>query len=371
MRSRSNQRSGPNWKELFRLLRQTEPIDGRVDVEWHGPYFIPRPREWRPSHFVLYGGRLYGSIQVDWTPLTATWEIDSGALSHEAHGASPGWDEPERAWQRALPQLVRRLRSAVANPGAFNRRVQRLIPIEARTGSVVRKWTWPEGARAPLSRAGGLALEAACRQGEIAAAWPALTASAYLELAARLYDAAFPELRALPPRQKHAAKADTRHGGMLDLPPEDPSAFREWYASRAWSGCHPWEIVFGHPHGILFSPLLGDDGRWRFHLAVDSPGLYLHAAKMAAALGATGVPFVLHEKDAVVAALRGLDEVEVGPGYGQLSLARLREERPQGIAHVRWDPVPEILPITAAQRERVDHVLRTGSPAGWRPPEGH
>ncbi|MEW5982774.1 MAG: hypothetical protein AB1806_10445 [Acidobacteriota bacterium] len=371
MRVGSNPRPVPPWEELFRLLRQIEPIGGLLDVEWHGPYFIPRPKEWCLSHFLLYGGRVYGSIQIDWTTLTATWEIDSGEVSYEGTTSSMEWRDPEHVWQQALPQFVSRLRSAVVNPSAFNRRMQRLIPLEARTGRVVRKWTWPKGTRPPLSRAQNLALEAACRHGETASAWPSLTSNAYLDLAARMYDAAFPELRARPPREKHAAKADTRHGGMLDLPQDDPSAFRQWYSSRVWSGCHPWEIVFGHPHGILFSPSLDDQGGWRFYLSVDSTGLYLRAAKMAVALGEANVPFLLHKKAAVVAALRGLDDVEVGPGYGQFPVARLREERLEGIAHVRWDPIPEIRPITPLQRRRVDHVLRTGSPAGWPAHESH
>jgi hypothetical protein len=232
-------------------------------------------------------------------------------------------------------------------------------------GAVFRGGTAPRGTRAPLAPRELETLEAACRTGARAEPLPSLTAAAYLALAGVAYDAAYPELRGLPPREQHAAKADTRHGGLLDLPEGEAAAFREWFASRAWSGSHPWEIVFGHPHGILLYPVEDDGLRWRLVLSVDCPGLYLCAVRMAIALGERGTPFTLFAKGAAVAALRGLDNVEVGPGYGRLSLAELRAQRGESVARVRWDPVPEILPITPAQRLRVAHVVATGTPHGW------
>ena len=169
-------------------------------------------------------------------------------------------------------------------------------------------------------------------------------------------------MRNLSTREKHSSKADGRHGGLLDLPVQDARAFRDWYESHAWSGTHPWEIVFGHPHGVLLSPLPDPDGRWRFHLSVDSAGMFLHAVKMAIALGEASAPFMFDGKDSVVSALRGADLVEVGPFFDQLSLADLRDVRPETVDRVEWDPVVEIRPVSAAQRDRVSHVLRTGTP---------
>src|SRR6478672_7667006 len=39
--------------------------------------------------------------------------------------------------------------------------------------------------------------------------------------------------------------ADGRHGGLLDIDPKSPEAFSEWYNSKKWQGCHPWEIYRG------------------------------------------------------------------------------------------------------------------------------
>ncbi len=352
------------WVGLWDLLRQTEPRSGCYDVEWDGPYYIPRPLQWHRSRFMLYGGTLFGSLELGWTRLDATWDLASGRLSYEARAGSIGSATAEKIWHRAVPQLVRRLEAAVADPGRYNRRVRRLLPLEARTGVVVRRWTWPKGTRAPLSPRELESLEAACRTAERSEPVASLAAVTYLALAGIAYDAAYPELCGRSPREQRAAKADTRHGGLLDLPEEDPGAFREWFASRAWSGSHPWEIVFGHPHGILLYPVPDDRWRWRLVVSVNCPGFYLRAVRMAIALGERGSPFRLDAKEAVVAALRGLDDVEVGPGYGQLSLEELRAQRRESVARVRWGPGPEIRTISPVQRLRVEHVLATGTPRG-------
>ncbi|MBF8258665.1 MAG: hypothetical protein HW377_1039 [Actinobacteria bacterium] len=363
MRSMGPHPLSTQFSVLFGQIQETEPIGGTYDVEWMGPYFIPRARQWYRSRFLLYGGRLFGSIDAGWTTYTSTWDISSGEIAFENASSFSMWNTQD-VWTSALPQLMHRLKAANENPDAFNRRVRRLIPLEARTGRVVRKWTWPKRARAPLSGNELARLESACMQGARAESWASLTSDKYLQIVGRAYDAAFPELRNLAVREKHSLKADSRHGGLLELPDQDDRAFHDWYESRAWSGSHPWEIVFGHPLGVMLSPGPEPDGSWRFHLSVDAAGLFLHAVRMAIALGEASTPFVFHGKDSVVSTLLGVDIVEIGPFYGRISLPDLRDVRPEAVDRVEWDPVVEIHPISPVQRERVSHVLWTGSPSG-------
>ncbi|MFA5800085.1 MAG: hypothetical protein WC840_03955 [Candidatus Peribacteraceae bacterium] len=63
------------YAALFGLLKETKPIAGTYDVEWWGPYFIPRARQWHRSRFLLYGGRLFGSIEAGWTTYSSIWNI--------------------------------------------------------------------------------------------------------------------------------------------------------------------------------------------------------------------------------------------------------------------------------------------------------
>lgn len=364
MRSRGPHPLSTQFAVLFGQIKETEPIGKTYDVKWWGPYFIQRARQWHRSRFLLYRGRLYGSIDAGWTTYSSTWDISSGEIAFENASSYSMWNTQE-VWTSALPQLTRRLKAANENPDAFNRRVRRLIPIEARTGRVVRKWTWPKWTRAPLSRNELTRFESACSRGARAESWVSFTSDKYLQIVGRAYDAAFPEMSNLAAREKHSFKADNRHGGLLDLPDQDDRAFRDWYESRVWSGSHPWEIVFSHPHGVLLSPVPDPDGNWRFHLSVDAAGLFRHAVKMAIALGDASTPFLFDGKDSVVSTLRGVDFVEIGPYYGQISLSELRDVRPEAVDRVEWDPVVEIHPISPVQRDRVSHVLRTGSPAGF------
>lgn len=137
------------YAAFFALLKETEPITGKHDVEWWGPYFIPRATQWHRSRFQLYGSRLFGSIQAGWTTYSSNWGIFSGEIVFERPLIHSMKWEAHALWSMALPQFTRRLRSALADPDAFNRRVRRLIPLEARTGRVVRKWTWPKRTRIP------------------------------------------------------------------------------------------------------------------------------------------------------------------------------------------------------------------------------
>jgi hypothetical protein len=352
---------------FFNLLKQTEPIPEAYDMEWWGPYYIPRSGRWFPAHFRLYQGVLYGTMEMGWSLATGQWPIETGEFFRDrSSGHWPSETADPEFWDRALPVLTRRLQAALKNPGAYNRRVLRLLPLEARTGTLLRRLSWHRGQRAPLSPAMARRLEDACRSGTRARSWRKMSGDDYLRIAALAYDAGIEELHGLSPRAKYERKADGRHGGLLDLVSGDAQAFYQWFASRSWLGTHPWEIVFGHPHGILLSPLLDPRGRWRFHLGVDSPGWYFTAARMAIALGEGGVPFEFHRHDEVAAVLRGRDFIPVGPRFGQLSLAELRTIRPEAEAHIRWDPVPEIRPISEDQQRRLEYVLRTGSPAGWK-----
>jgi hypothetical protein len=237
------------WAGFWDLLRQTEPRSGCYDVEWDGPYYIPRPLQWHRSRFMVYGGTLFGFLEVGWSRLDAAWDLATGRLSYEARARSTGGVAAEQIWDRAMPQLVRRLDAAVADPDGYNRRVRRLLPLEARTGVVVRRWSWPSGTRAPLAPRELEALDAACRTGERSEPLASLTAATYLALAGVGYAAAYPELSGLSPREQHAAKADTRHGGGIsstDRKRWTPiSAFPEPEARRQRGGVH----VVDRPHG--------------------------------------------------------------------------------------------------------------------------
>lgn len=352
------------FQQLSGLLSVVEPVEEAYDVEWHGPYFIPRPRTWWSSHFLLYGGRVYGAISANGSAKRVSWDVRSGEyeFDHDTHGGHE-CVHPEKLWGQAAPQLARKIRSALRNPAAYNRRVARQLPLGARSGKILRRLTWPLGARAPLLPAMARRAEAAFARGAESRPLARLSRAGFLETVALALDAVYPELGGMSAEEKYRRKADGRHGGLLDLPADDPVAFQNWHASRQWTGCHPWEIVFAHPHGVLLQPVPALEGGWRLHLWVAALGLYLAAVRMAIALAEAGAPLEFENREAVLAALGGADRLGIGPWFDHLSVEELLRIRPKSVTRVIWDRLPEIRPITEEQRARVLHVLRVGSPA--------
>jgi hypothetical protein len=332
-------------RRVLGLLERLQPARSEGDVLWHGPFFIRRPGEWWPTSFLRYRDELYCTVELSWSALTLVWEMGRNRIRFENE---PSWSgacvNDARLWTRILDQVERRLVRAIENPEAYNHRVARLLPPRSRTGRIRRRLTWPRRSRLPMTTSELARLASALEQGKRAEPRRRLTLRRYLETAAIAYDAAIPGLRSLAPRKKYERKADSRHGGLLDLKPTDPRAFEAWYQGRDWVGAHPWEIVFAHPHGILLSPHRAAGG-WRFFLSVDALGLYRDAARMAIALGAAGVPFEMARAAEVIAALRGDDWVEVGPFRGQLALEELEERHPGARSRVCWDDPPRLLPL--------------------------
>lgn len=328
---------------VLSLLRQIEPISTQGDITWQGPYFIDRG-EWWPTHFVLYRGELYCAVHIGWSSPALVWKrAEQPALTFQGHTAWDfGWHNGPELWTKVLLQVEARLRSAIKNVVAYNARVARHFPARSRVGHIRRRWSWPKGTRAPLSKNRlGQVTTVLAEAGHLPALRD-LTFERYLALAAKAYDATFPDLHDLTAFEKYARRADGRHGGLLELPPQDAAAFSTWFESRSWQGSHPWEIIFAHPHGVMLSPHLTDTG-WRFYLSVGTLGLYALAVKMVLALGEERVPVELVRHNSVLAALRGDDQVEIGPFYGQLGFDELEARRPGAATKVAWDPLPVML----------------------------
>lgn len=342
---------------VYRLLKGTQPIADEYDVVWSGPYYIPRRRLWCPSRFMLYRGGLYASLFVPPSWHQLEWRIGSDEVKIErGWSGATSWEDQDM-WADALEQIERRLVSAVRNFAAYNRRVERMLPPSCRTGRIQRSLAWPPDQEPPLPRSEVDRFDTAVARGPELPRLGSMTLSAYLGAVAVAYDAAFAELRPLSPLEKYRRRADGRHGGLLDLPAGDAVGFQEWFDGPDRRGAHPWEIVFGHPHGIMLAPRPdADSKRWLYGLWVDSEAWYVAAAQMAIALAESSAPFEFHQWNAVSAALRGTDDVTISNDVYSLSHEELQESRPDALDHIRWDPIPQLGPITAEQEARVERA---------------
>lgn len=83
---------------------------------------------------------------------------------------------------------------------------------------------------------------------------------------------------------------------------------------------------------------------------------------MSLALADRDVPFTFPGWKDVQDALAGVDNLRVGPEFGSLHYDEIAEVRPDSLAAIRWDAIPELGPITAEQAGRVRAAERDDAP---------
>jgi hypothetical protein len=344
--------------EVFTLLQKTQPLADEIDVSWVGPYYIPRSGVWAPTYFRIHEMRLCVFVSMPDRDSSMVWDLRSHQWEFESplpfgFGANSG-----EFWIDVLTQVSRRLISALKNPSAYNRMLEARLPRECRTGKIQRKFTWLEGEEPEMDDSTLKQLESMLSFVESSPRHKQFTVSDYLAATSTAYDAAFENMASLSPVEKYKSRADGRHGGMLDLPLNNAKAFTRWFKSQSWAGAHPWEIVYGNPHGVMLSPCHDEKtSAWSFDFSVHTEGLYAVAVKMAIALARHAIPFAFYNSAKVVAVLRGEDMFEVGPDRKALEFEDLKTIRPDSIEHIQWDPTPKISPISEDQLQRLSGLI--------------
>lgn len=102
------------------------------------------------------------------------------------------------------------------------------------------------------------------------------------------------------PLAQYQMLADGRHGGLLDLPPDDCAEFEAWYHSHERWGAHPFEILAGDGNfGVMLRVDWQRDGRdgWEYELSLHSLKFSVVAARMTIALDRARVPFVFRDPE--------------------------------------------------------------------------
>jgi hypothetical protein len=240
--------------------------------------------------------------------------------------------------------------------------VEARLPFECRTGKIQRAFTWLEGEEPEMDDSTLKQLESMLSFVESSPRLKQFTVSDYLATTSIAYDAAFENMSSLSPVEKYKSRADGRHGGMLDLPLDNAKAFTRWFNSQRWAGAHPWEIVYGNPHGVMLSPCHDEKtSTWTFDFSVHTESLYAVAVKMAIALARHAIPFEFYNSAKVVAVLCGEDMVEIGPDRKALEFENLKAIRPDSIEHIQWDPIPKISPISEDQLQRLSGLIAISS----------
>ena len=363
MHDQTNEQLIRALNEVHILLSRIRPLSG-VDGQWSGPWFVAGPRLWFPTLFLLHRGRLHCRMEIgssSWFELR--WVVGGQQVElPPEESCIPRFVNGPELWVRILEQVRQKLTRALESPSEYNRYVEDNIPIEARSGLIKRRLLWPKDEPPPLSadqveafcraaERGRIHEQALSAEDEVLQSFPDatpprtnLSRRQYLADAAVGYDAAFPEVRSLGAEEKYRRYADGRHGGLLFLPVNDQEGFRAWFHGSSRHGSHPFEIVYGIPHGIhLYVQHNEHEKSWSYSLAVSDFTKYANAARMLLAFDAAGVPVAFPASQTIAAALRGDDDVRVGFGHSAIHVSDIEASV---VDQVRWDALPQLFPLT-------------------------
>lgn len=321
--------------------------------------------------------------EVEWLAVTLTRRTDRWLLHHtpieacfcldpekdRVAGFYPAEDaEQTRKLETYLTWLgsavKARLEWFVRNPEEYHDRMEAGIPDRERVGKVLRSDLWRlvpgddhfvRDEVTPKERARFVKLAPSLEKAERLAG---LTLNDYLRFCSICYEAAgYSDLDGLSPREQYLQRADGRHDGLLDLPPDSPEALAKWLRG-GYAGGHPWEIARGGNRTHISLYLVPEGEECYLSLAGSSRGRAAETIKMALALSAHGVPFELRDWDHLARMAEGSDWVGVVPtrylGAGAYSFfpeePEVRdliaysevEEFPQLAAAVRWRPADRL-----------------------------
>lgn len=196
--------------------------------------------------------------------------------------------------------------------------VNETIPYRYRRGVVRRKDLWETGYFPRENDLDGLTdgeierfaelIDNGCSERPVDRI-PEMTVNRYLELCSVCFTARGCNLDGMDLKERYMRYADGRDSGMLDLDPDDPSAFAEFL--KVSHDGHVWEVRPGHGYSRMhLYPHHDDRG---YYLSIG--GNFDRAVFIRTALGIhdMGLPLEIYQGEKVLRAVRGEDWLGIVP----------------------------------------------------------
>jgi hypothetical protein len=298
----------------FDELKEEGEVDSYEEFEsrWQEEY--PETVKWHQVTLLLNQDRLFFNVD-------SKCQFDVNFKTAEITGADVRHEDVSDFILWLVEGLEKEAKVFLKDPEAYNKFIAENLPLQKRVGKIKRMdlWQGVKDAIRPDQELGAENLkkfERAVNGLDESTIIEKMTANDFLWYCEIGYDANdyfSNEKKAKTPREKYEAMADLRHGGLLDIDPDSPEAFRKWYEGGSWAGTHPWEICRGGNTTHVSLQVARAGGGWKLYL----DGFYraVEVAKMAIALFEKGVPFVLNKKDEMLRMLKGEDEVGIVPEH--------------------------------------------------------
>ncbi len=108
--------------------------------------------------------------------------------------------------------------------------------------------------------------------------------------------------------------ADGRHEGLIELSPESPDEFAQWYHSGRGGG-HPWEVCRGGNTTHIDLGVIEKAEGWSVFLRGASTSRMAETIRIALALEKAGLPVEIHDAEKLTTRLLGMDNMGIIPEF--------------------------------------------------------
>jgi len=234
-----------------------------------------------------------------------------------------GWETNISEFINWMIEEVKGVLKAVRN-GTYNNWVQKELPPQHRTGTVLIKHFWdtyPDAKEQFFHDITGQEIQSFVEYireqpkeyDEIQGRLRNMTANRFFEYCALGYAANRYERAQGSPKEQYYAIADGRDEGLFEIDPDSEQAWDEWFHHRKRCGGHPWEVVAGgnSTHIDLF--VHSDNGGYTLMLAGSSYGRTIETVKFYLALRQEGLPVYLVDGMNLVNRLLGEERIGIVP----------------------------------------------------------
>lgn len=277
-------------------------------------------------------------------------------------------EEPESAFPHNISSLAEWLLSEVkrcvaeVENGTYNATVQRNLPPQHRTGTIVRKDLYDIFPEEREEYFEGLRDEEReyfilnARKDAPQERLPSMSANDFYTFCSIGYVANGYEHTNLPLRKQYDRYADGRDEGLSEIDQDSPEAFLDWLENRKQYGGHPWEVCRGGNSTHISLYVYHDAKGYFLSLSGSSWGRTIETVKFFNALHRMGIPVCVREANLLVE--RMLETEKIGiipegimpaycemyfPGEDIIAFRNLPEEHREEVAkHCLWQNVPEV-----------------------------
>lgn len=326
-------------------------VENREEFEklWREEY--PEEKVWYHFISVEYNG--FRTVVLRHRPVIQINPQEKNVFGHDI--------VPFIAW------MIHAVRACIAGLQAntYNETVKRELPVQHRTGTILRSDYWEIFSEYKQEYFSDLsehdaqdflkAVDEQNKNDEPLRRIQNMTAGMFYEYCSLGYLANHYEgCNCLSAKEQYYKNADGRDEGLRDLDENSSDAFRDWLHNRQCGG-HPWEVCRGGNSTHISLYAHEDTKGYYLTVSGKSYGRSIETVKFYLALMKNGLPVLLSDGKAIAARVSATDKIGIVPDgvmpyycesyFPQeniLDFINLPEEkRSQVVSHAAWQPISE------------------------------